>query len=583
MPRKHQRTRATLSPARVAGIFVVVAGLWIIMSDALVARVVPHAAEQAAVQTAKGLAFIAITAALIWLLTARLSRQVADARNEEAAALRAASDSLATHAAMVDAMTDALPVGVALITPDAATFLHVNPAFREITGLTEPLPAPEAVLRTLRGTHEQTPEDAWVEAELPRTDGESRRVTLRDIPMADRALRVLMLQDVTERRRHFTALRDSEATLRAIFDQAAVGIAHTTPDGHYLRVNRRYADLLGRSVEELAGLSWQAVTHPDDVAVDKPVTDALSRGARDSAVLEKRYIQPDGTIVWARTTIAGVHDENGTVRYLVGVAEDITARKRMEADLLRSVAELERSNAELERFAHLTSHDLKEPTRSVVSFAQLLARRLEARGVLDPDTRADLDHLISGARRMRRIVDDLLVYARSDTRQERFRAVDLAAALEGTLDALRESIEAEGADIRVLDPLPRVHGLDGQIMQLLGALLGNALKFRHPDRPPVVTLAATRQGDFWRLEVADNGIGFDQSRSAEAFGLFTRLHGPGVTPGSGLGLALARRIVERHGGTISLHSQRGVGTRVTFTLPSGDVAAIAGSATAGAI
>lgn len=366
------------------------------------------------------------------------------------------------------------------------------------------------------------------------------------------------------RRAQMDALAEREERFRAAFEQAAVGMALVTPEGSFRRVNDRYGELAGRSAAELATLSWADVVHADDLPPLLEAAAAVATGARPHAQVEVRYLLPDGTPVWGRTTLSPVH-RNSHVRLIAALCEDITARKRMEQDLVHTVEELTRSNTELERFAHLASHDLKEPTRTQVSFAQLLERHLGDR--LDADTRVYLTHIVTGARRMRQIVDDLMLYASADTRQEPFRSVDLNRALTVALESLHASIESQDAVVTVEAPLPTVSGLDAQIVQLFRAILGNALKFRHPDRPPRITVTAAPDGEMWRVTIADNGLGFDQERAEEAFQMFRRLHGPGVTPGSGIGLSLARRIVERHGGRIGLATRRDAGTTVCFTLP----------------
>lgn len=367
------------------------------------------------------------------------------------------------------------------------------------------------------------------------------------------------------RRSQIAALRASEERFRVTFEQAAVGMVHADVDGRFRRINDRFATMLGRPAETLIGLSWRDVTHPDDIAgVARSIADVAS-GERPHAHVENRYLCPGGGVLWGRTTLSPVFDEDGGIRWLAAVCEDITARKRAEQDLVLTVEELTRSNAELERFAHLASHDLKEPTRILVSFSQLLERHMDGR--IDAEARSYLDHIVAGARRMRQIVDDLMAYARSDTRQEPFRNVELGRALEAALDPLRESIEEEAAEIRLVGPLPTVAGLDSQIVQVFRALIGNALKFRHPDRAPRIAVSAWPEDDQWCIEIADNGVGFDQERVDEAFQVFRRLHGPGVSPGSGIGLALVRRIVERHGGTVTLTTRRDEGTSVRFTLP----------------
>ncbi len=366
------------------------------------------------------------------------------------------------------------------------------------------------------------------------------------------------------RRAQMAALAEREERFRAAFEQAAVGMALVTPDGAFRRVNDRYGELAGRTAEELASLSWADIVHPDDLPPLLDAAAAVAAGSRPHAHVEVRYLLPDGSPVWGRTTLSPVR-QNNRVRLIAALCEDITIRKRMEQDLVHTVEELTRSNTELERFAHLASHDLKEPTRTQVSFAQLLERHLGDR--LDGDGRVYLAHLVTGARRMRQIVDDLMLYASADTRQEPFRTVDLGRALAVALESLHASIESENAVVAVDGSLPTVSGLDAQIVQLLRALVGNALKFRHPDRPPRITVTAEPDGEMWRVTITDNGLGFDQERAEEAFQMFRRLHGPGVTPGSGIGLSLARRIVERHGGHISLTTRRDAGTTVSFTLP----------------
>lgn len=379
--------------------------------------------------------------------------------------------------------------------------------------------------------------------------------------------RHLVSQIETVRRAQIAALRDSEERFRATFEQAAVGMAHATLDGCFRRINARLAAMLGRSAEDLAGLGWADVTHPDDIDDLARQIREVAAGRRPQAHVETRYLLPEGGIMWGRTTLSPIYGEDGRVQWLAAVCEDITLRKQMERDLVQTVEELTRSNTELERFAHLASHDLKEPTRILVSFSQLLERRLGE--TIDSEARTYLGHIIAGARRMRQIVDDLMAYARSDTRQERFRDVDLGRALEAALDSLTDSIDRENALVRVEGALPVVTGLDDQIVQVFRALVGNALKFRHPDRRPQVSIRAEPEGEQWCVEIVDNGVGFDQDRADEAFQVFRRLHGPGVTPGSGIGLALARRIVERHGGTISLTTRRDEGTTVRFCLPVG--------------
>lgn len=241
---------------------------------------------------------------------------------------------------------------------------------------------------------------------------------------------------------------------------------------------------------------------------------------------------------------------------------DVTDRRRAAEELRRASDELRRSNQELEQFAYVASHDLREPLAVVAGYADLLKRRYGAK--LDSAAKEYLDFAADGARRMQELIDDLLEYSRVASRGSEPGPVDCEAALERALANLHGTIEATRARI-VHDPLPVIVGDHGQIVRLFQNLLGNAMKFRGED-PPEVRIHVERRGDRWHFSVKDNGIGIDPRFHDRVFQLFQRLHPQERYPGTGIGLAICRKVVERHGGRIWVESAPGEGATFHFEL-----------------
>lgn len=247
------------------------------------------------------------------------------------------------------------------------------------------------------------------------------------------------------------------------------------------------------------------------------------------------------------------------------LAEELAAAERTRQLLDEQAADLRRSNAELEQFAYVASHDLQEPLRKVSSFTQLLQRRYGGR----LDERADqyIAFAVDGANRMQTLINDLLAFSRVGRVHNQQATVDLDRIADQTADAL--SVAIEEADARIeRDPLPTVVGDATQLGMLWQNLISNAVKFRHPGRPPRIRVTARRDGELWRFSVADNGIGIDPEFAEKVFVIFQRLHTKDAYPGSGIGLAMCKKIVEFHGGVIAVDPEYGPGTRITFTLPA---------------
>lgn len=242
----------------------------------------------------------------------------------------------------------------------------------------------------------------------------------------------------------------------------------------------------------------------------------------------------------------------------------MVANRKHQEELRQAVDILERSNTELERFAFIASHDLQEPLRAIVLFTQVLERRLG--DSLTPEAREDFGMVVGAAKRMRLLIQDLLEYSRVNVKDASFAPVALEHACRTALENLGETILSCGGQVTVGE-LPTVSGDGIQLMQLFQNLIANGLKFHRPDEPPRIHVSAERQGDEWVVAVEDNGIGIDAT-DQDIFQIFRRLHGGDTYPGSGVGLAICRRIVERHNGRIWYESRPGQGTIFRFALPA---------------
>jgi light-regulated signal transduction histidine kinase (bacteriophytochrome) len=257
-----------------------------------------------------------------------------------------------------------------------------------------------------------------------------------------------------------------------------------------------------------------------------------------------------------------------TSEVLAAVGEIITQgveRRRAEAALRLHAEDLARSNEELQQFAYVASHDLQEPLRMVASYTQLLARRY--RGKLDADADEFIAYAVEGVNRMQRLIQDLLTYSRVGTRGREFKPCETAPVVRRVVENLQTMLDETKGEVKV-GPLPAVLADESQLTQLFQNLLANALKF-HGQVPPYVEVAAEPQGrDTWRFTVRDNGLGIDPQYFERIFIIFQRLHGREEYPGTGIGLAICKKIVERHGGRIGVESRPGEGSTFWFTLPA---------------
>jgi PAS domain S-box-containing protein len=278
---------------------------------------------------------------------------------------------------------------------------------------------------------------------------------------------------------------------------------------------------------------------------------------------ERGQVHPDGHVTWSLVTKVPLRDSRGTLIGLVGVSHDITERKRQEEEAKKNAAELARSNAELEQFAYVASHDLQEPLRAVASCVQLLKKRYE--GQLDARADEFIAHAVDGTKRMQALITDLLAYSRVGTHTHPFESVELGEVVDEALTNLTIAVQESGAVVKH-EGLPQVIADGSQLVQVFQNLVGNAIKFRG-ERPPEIRIAAQRGEGEWVLSVADNGIGIEPQYFERIFRVFQRLHTRARYPGTGIGLAICKKIVERHGGRIWIESQPERGSTFFFSLP----------------
>ncbi|HYH58672.1 MAG TPA: PAS domain S-box protein [Thermoleophilaceae bacterium] len=406
------------------------------------------------------------------------------------------------------------------------------------------------------------------DTERVRKDGTRVAVSLTASPIHDAKGNVVgvatQARDISSTT---VALREAEQRLEGAFMGAPIGIAvfSVVPEsfGRIEQANAELARLYGYTMEELAEVGPGDLTHPDDAERERLLFTDLAEGRRASFALEKRNRHKDGSWIWVSLTVSLLEGEDPPRSALAHVL-DVTERKIGEADLERARENLERSNAELDQFAYVASHDLKEPLILLSAYARMLAERYG--DDLNEEGRTFLGHVRGEAGRMKTMIEDLLDYSRVETRAEAPAAVPLADSVETALRTLQPRIEESGAQIDVRPGLPVVEGSPAQFERLFRNLLSNAIKFR-ADAPPTVTVFAERAGDECIVSVQDNGIGIDPAKADRIFELFQRLHGQERYAGTGMGLAICKRIVERHGGRIWVEPAPGGGSIFRFGVP----------------
>jgi len=366
---------------------------------------------------------------------------------------------------------------------------------------------------------------------------------------------------IVRRRLAEDALRETTEFRDKVMESATNAIIAFDLQGRFTLVNRQACAITGYAENELLGMNFAALIPPAELPTVRELFEQAASGAGGAINHEAQILRKDGRIITVTFSNAPLF-KNGRVIGVAGTAEDITERKRAAAELAARAEELARSNTELEHFAYVASHDLQEPLRSVASFAQLLARRFGGR---DADADEFVGYITAEVQRMRQLIEGLLTYSRIAREKERVEPADLDRLLDAALAHLKAAIDESGATIR-RQPLPTLPVQAQQITQLFQNLVGNALKFRG-EAPPQIEIGAEHQEGLWLLSVRDHGIGIDPLYADRIFVLFQRLHARENYPGSGIGLAICKKIVERHGGRIWVEPAY-PGSVFKFTFPA---------------
>jgi PAS domain S-box-containing protein len=367
-----------------------------------------------------------------------------------------------------------------------------------------------------------------------------------------------------DERRTAAALHESEARKTAILETAVDGIIVIDDRGIVESLNPAAERLFGYLASEVIGENISKLIPAHFPEVHDPGPDSDLTIATKKTIGTGREVfgrRKDGATVPIEVTVSEV--KLGDRRLFTGIVRDITERKHAEHRLAQRTQELARSNVELEQFAYVASHDLQEPLRMIGSFTQLLARRYG--GQLDATADEFISYIVDGVTRMQALINDLLAYSRVGTRGATFRPVGCEAIIERALANLKPAIDENGAVI-THDSLPTLWADLSQMVQLFQNLIGNAIKYRGA-APPRIHVAAEQQGNDWVFSIRDNGIGFDPKHAKRIFIIFQRLHTPDRYPGTGMGLAICNKIVERHAGRIWAESEPGRGSRFFFTIP----------------
>ncbi len=496
---------------------------------------------------------------------------------------------------------------------------------RRTTGLGEELPSLlESDKRSMDNLRQQIAAMRQHEAEVLRRRTQetvigARNVNVTFIVLMTAALLMLVIffsqvrRDLRERRQITALARRNEERFRRVLDAAPDALVISDRAGRITLANPAFARLFGIDVASAAGRTLTEFLrirpHPDGRAegelsewndkddaqsphpappaagdtllaprIERVLAGPRPTGMALQGVRERNADLPhaafegvrpgDGTGFPVEITRGELglspHDEEVTITAI----RDRTERELAEDELRRYSEDLARSNAELERFAYVASHDLQEPLRMVSSYTQLLRRRYS--GKLDADANEFIDFAVDGANRMQKLIQDLLAYSRVGSRAIEAVPVDCERLVDRVLRDMEKAFEERGARVE-RETLPLVRGDATQLGQLFQNLLSNATKFARPGVPPVVRVSiAAREKKFWQFSIHDNGIGIDSAYFERIFIIFQRLHGKNEYPGTGIGLAICKKIVERHGGRLWVESKIGEGSNFLFTLPRVD-------------
>ncbi len=397
-----------------------------------------------------------------------------------------------------------------------------------------------------------------------RKDGRIINASITLSPVLDAFGRLTAIstvtRDITESKKAQEALRLSSIYNRSLIEASLDPLVTIGPDGEITDLNIATELVTGYSRDELIGTDFtNYFTDPEKAR--EGYEQVFREGLVWDYELEIQNKNGETTPVLYNASV--YKDETGRVIGIFAAARDITERKNAEKLLKQKLEELARSNAELEQFAYVASHDLQEPLRMIASYLQLLQRKYE--GKLDEKADKYIHFAVDGASRMQSLINDLLDFSRVTTKAKEFEPTNCEEILDNVLSGLEVVIKESGATVSH-DSLPEIIAESTQIAQVFQNLISNAIKFRS-EKSPEIRISAKRENDYWLFSVKDNGIGIDPKYWDRIFEVFKRLHKREEYPGTGIGLSICKKIVERHGGSIWIDSEQGKGSTFYFTLP----------------
>ena len=379
---------------------------------------------------------------------------------------------------------------------------------------------------------------------------------------------VAIARDITEMRLAEEALRDSEARMNALAATALDSIILIDNDGAISFWNEAAARMFGYTREEVIGKKLHDLIMPERhrqvFLMGFEAFRSTGTGPMIGKVYETEARKKDGTEFPVELSLASLKLKDKWCS--IGILRDITERKQSEENLQKAMDELARSNEELDQFASIASHDLKAPLRTITSYLELFTHDYKDR--LNEEASQYIVNTVNASRRMSELIDALYAYSRIRTRAKEFATIEMGSALKQAIENVGKDVEDAHAEITSAE-LPRVEGDNAQLVQLLQNLIGNAIKFRKKEEQPRIRVSAKKKGTDWVFGVHDNGIGIEPVYFDRIFIIFRRLHATEEYPGTGIGLALCKKIVERHGGHIWVESIPGEGSSFYFTLPIG--------------
>ena len=370
---------------------------------------------------------------------------------------------------------------------------------------------------------------------------------------------------IKEKRVMEGTLNEIEQQIKASFNQAAIGITHLSLKGMWLTCNDKFCQIVGYDQEELIKMSVFDIIHPDETNNIRKAIDELLTANVPYFSRETQYLRKDGLPVWVNVTISPVSSPSGEPLYFILFIEDITKRREIEEMLQNLVRDLAEANQNLEDFTRTASHDLQEPLRKIISFADRL--RTSIGDKMDSREKEYFHRLENSSVRMKKLIEDLLRYSRVSSLPPEMEPVDLKDIVKEVLLDLEVSIERSKGVVEIKH-LPTIEADNTQMRQLFQNLISNALKFHSKTEPPKIEIDSMyNDNGYWKILIRDNGIGMKEEHIKRIFKPFERLHGSSEFPGTGMGLAICLKVVTRHHGKIMVKSSLGKGTLYIVELP----------------